>query len=276
VAAPERLIPLTAWLKVAVAFGLAALVATWLPGASGDGATPPLADLVVSGALIAALTTGALFVVLRFDLGLPAAAVFYAVAFNLLIVLVKFVWGPAGLYQVNVDLERNLSSQLGDPALAAFAAGFVLALYVAVYLIVYRFTKSRLERQLGMPPPGRRVSAAWLLLPILFVVFAITTGGGLIVLLIPLLFGAGGIEYMQFVFSSGYSLAIALALVGATSLAALAFKEVGERARLIGDVGVLVAFFWVGLAFLVIYHVVWAIYIVALTALWPLRVVVPK
>jgi hypothetical protein len=37
-----------------------------------------------------------------------------------------------------------------------------------------------------------------------------------------------------------------------------------------------VAFFWVGLAFLAIYHVVWVIYIVALTALWPLRVVVPK
>ncbi len=96
------------------------------------------------------------------------------------------------------------------------------------------------------------------------------------VLAIPLFFAAGGIEYVQFVFSSGFSLAVSFALIGATTLAALAFHEVGERARIVGDVGVLVAFFWVGLAFLALYHVVWVIYIVALTALWPLRVVVPK
>ena len=275
-AAPERLIPPTAWLKVVVAFGLAALVATWLPGADGEGRTPPLADLVTAGALIAALTTGAIFLVLRFDLGLPLLAVLFAVGFNLLIVLVKFVWGPAGLYEVNIEVGRNLSSDLGDPFMAAFGATLVLALYLAAYFVVYRFTKSRLERNLGVAKEPRYVGAKWILLPILGIVFLMATGGGLVILLIPLFFGAGGIEYVQFVFSSAYALAIAVALVGATSLAALAFGEVSARARLIGDVSLLIAFFWVGLAFLVVYHVVWVIYIVALTALWPLRVVVPK
>jgi hypothetical protein len=275
VAAPERLIPATAWLKVVVAFGLAALVATWLPSASGEGSTPPVAELVVSGALIGAFTTGALFLVLQFDLGLPLTAVVCAVAYNALIVLVKFVWGPAGLYEVNIELGRNLSTELGDPYMASFGAMIVLALYLAVYLAVYHFTKRRLERELGVATEGR-LGSSWLLLPILIVVFLIATGGGLIVLALPLFFGAGGIEYIQFVFSSGFSLAVALALAGATSLAALAFNSVAERARLVGDIGVLMAFFWVGLAFLVIYHVVWVIYIVALTVLWPLRVVVPK
>ena len=274
-AAPERLIPATAWLKVVVAFGLAALVATWLPSASDVGSAPPTAELVVWGALIGAFTLGALFLVLRFDLGLPATAVLCAVGFNALIVLVKFVWGPSGLYQVNIELGRNLSAELGDPYMATFGAMIVLALYLAAYMAVYRFTKRRLERQLGTAREGS-FGASWILLPVIVIAFLMATGGGLVVLFIPLFFGAGGIEYIQFVFSSGFALLVALALAGATGLAALAFNSVAERARVIGDVGLLVAFFWVGLAFLVIYHVVWVIYIVALTALWPLRVVVPK
>jgi hypothetical protein len=275
VAAPERLIPATAWLKVVVAFGLAALVATWLPSASGLGSTPPTAELVVSASLIAALTTAALVLVLRFDLGLPATAVLYTVAFNVLIVIVKFVWGPAGLYEVNIEVGRDLSSELGDPYQASIAAFIVFALYVAVYFAIYRFTKRRLERDLDTSTT-RPVGGSWLLMLVVIVVFFMATGGGLVVLALPLFFGAGGIEYIQFVFSSAFSLAIAFALVGATSLAALAFHDVGERARVVGDAGLLIAFFWVGLAFLVVYHVVWVIYIVALTALWPLRVVVPK
>ena len=274
-AASERLIPGTAWLKVVVAFGLSALVATWLPTASGVGRTPPTVELVVSASLIAALTLGALFIVLYFDLGLPATAVLCAVAFNALIVVVKFVWGPAGLYEVNIEVGRDLSSDLGDPLEAAFGASVVFALYVAVYVVIYKIVKRRLERQIGVVKE-RSASGGWLLAVFVIVIFFMATGGGLVVLALPLLFGGGGIEYIQFAFSSAYSLLIALALVSATSLAAVAFHDVSERARVIGDVGMLVAFFWLGLAFLVIYHVVWVIYIVALTALWPLRVVVPK
>jgi hypothetical protein len=274
-AASERLIPGTAWLKVVVAFGLSALVATWLPTASGVGRTPPTVELVVSASLIAALTLGALFIVLYFDLGLPATAVLCAVAFNALIVVVKFVWGPAGLYEVNIEVGRDLSSDLGDPLEAAFGTCVVFALYLAVYVVIYKIVKRRLERQTGVVKE-RSASGGWLLAVFVIVIFFMATGGGLVVLALPLLFGGGGIEYIQFAFSSAYSLLIALALVSATSLAAVAFHDVSERARVIGDVGMLVAFFWLGLAFLVIYHVVWVIYIVALTALWPLRVVVPK
>ena len=272
-AAPERLIPLSAWLKVAVALGLSALVATWLPGASGHGSTPPIAELVASASLIAALTTVALVLVLRFDLGLPLVAVLYTVAFNILIVVVKFVWGPAGLYEVNIDLGHDLSSELGNQMEAAIAGVVVFLLYVTVYIAVYRLAKRRVQKQLGQAQTGVN---PWWLISFMLVVFLMATGGGLVVLALPLFFAAGGIEYVQFVFSSGFSLAVSFALIGATTLAALAFNEVGERARLVGDIGVLVAFFWVGLAFLALYHVVWVIYIVALTALWPLRVVVPK
>jgi hypothetical protein len=269
VAASERSVPLTAWLKVAVAFGLAALVAHWLPGASGEGATPPLSFLVTAGALIGALTTGALFLVLRLDLGLPATTVLYAVAFNALIVLVKFVWGPAGLYEVNQGVD--LSSELGEPAEAIFGAGLVFVLYFAAYYAVYRFTKRRL---LEAREPLQ--VAGWVLLPLLVVGYLAASGAALAVLAVPLFFASGGIEYVQFVFSSSFSLAVGLALAAATGLAALAFRDVAAQSRLVGDVGLLVSFFWVGLAFLAVYHAVWVVYVIALTVLWPLRVVVPK
>lgn len=270
---PQRLPSDATWLKIGAAFALALAVAYWLPGAAEGGNEPPVSRLVVAGALIGALTTGVLFVALRYDLALPLTAALYAVAYNGLVVAVKFVFGPAGLYEVNQTVD--LSSDLSDPTMAFLGGGFVLALYVAVYYVLYRFTRRRLERE--REGVGRRnLSRAWLVLPLLGAAYLFGAGGALVILAIPLLFAGGGIEYVQFVFSSSYGLAVGLALAGATGLAALAFRDVGERARLAGDIGILVAFFWVGLAFLVLYQVLWVVYVLVLTSLWPLRVVVPK
>jgi hypothetical protein len=37
-----------------------------------------------------------------------------------------------------------------------------------------------------------------------------------------------------------------------------------------------VSVFWVGLAFLALYHALWVIYVLALTTIWPLKVITPK
>jgi hypothetical protein len=78
------------------------------------------------------------------------------------------------------------------------------------------------------------------------------------------------------VFASASAGLIALALAGATALAAMTFRTARERASVMGDVSVLVSVFWVGLAFLALFHALWVVYILILTALWPLKVVVPK
>ena len=36
------------------------------------------------------------------------------------------------------------------------------------------------------------------------------------------------------------------------------------------------SFFWVGLYFLALYHVLWVVYVLVLTSIWPLKVVTPK
>jgi hypothetical protein len=63
----------------------------------------------------------------------------------------------------------------------------------------------------------------------------------------------GGLEYLGWVFSSGVSLVVALSLVGAISLASIAFRDSAARAEALGDAALLVSIFWVALAFLSLY-----------------------
>jgi hypothetical protein len=105
---------------------------------------------------------------------------------------------------------------------------------------------------------------------------AYALAGAGIVLLVVFGLGRVGGEYVDFALSSSVSVLIAVALAGAGSLAALAFKDARDQAEIVGDAALLVSFFWLGLAFLALYHVLWVVYILVLTAVWPLKVVVPK
>lgn len=82
------------WLKLLLASGGAALVAALVPRATEDGSIPPVSTLLLTGSLIALITTGALYAGLRLDLRLPTRVAIYAVGYNVLIVLVKFVLAP--------------------------------------------------------------------------------------------------------------------------------------------------------------------------------------
>jgi hypothetical protein len=92
-------------------------------------------------------------------------------------------------------------------------------------------------------------------------------------LLVPL---GAGFEYLDFVFSSTLSLLIGVVLACATGLAAMAFHTASDRARVIGDASLFMSFFWAGLFFLALYHVLWVVYVLVLTSIWPLKVVTPK
>ena len=82
--------------------------------------------------------------------------------------------------------------------------------------------------------------------------------------------------YVTIILSSGVALVMALALAGAIALAALAFDSATKEAEAVGDAAVVTSLFWVGLAFLAVYHVLWVVYILALTTVWPLKVVSSK
>jgi hypothetical protein len=251
-------------LKIGGAFALATLAAVLVPRAGdGDSEVPGLSTLLATGAVVGLLTTGALYLVLRRDLGLPATVALFAVGYNALVVLVKFVLGPRGLYEASQDAPLETWFDPSDQAAALMIAGGLFVAYAAVLTIVYRLCRRRLERR---PLRVRRVVVITLVAAA--VLFA--TGG------LPLLLLLGGLDYAGYVLSSGVSFLVALALAAAVVLAAYAFRSTAEHAQLVGDVAVIVSVFWIGLAFLALYHALWVVYVLVLTSVWPLRVITPK
>ena len=253
--------------KVAGGFGLAALAAVLLPRlADGGGEAPGLPTLLGTAVVVGALTTGALYVGLRRDLGLPQAVALYALGYNALVVFVKFVLSPEALYEHSESGTFEAFFDPSDPVAAALIAAAVFLLYALALFVIYRVCRRRLEARRPRTLTWKRV----LIVAVLTAALLFATGG------VPLLVAFGGLEYLGFVFSSAVSLLVALALAGAVSLAGIAFRESAVRANALGDAALLVSVFWVGLGFLALYHALWVVYVLVLTSIWPLRVITPK
>jgi hypothetical protein len=262
--------------KLGVAAALSLGVVALAPrtvAAGGD--VPPARMLLITATIIGVICSALLFWGLRSDVRLPVKTAVYAVVFNVIVIVVKLALAPHGFYEVNQ--KRNIDATFGtidNGVTATLAAACIFILYLAVFVVLYRTFRSKLEH-LGAHDPvptfigGRNIAVGVIVLTVLLV----ASGGALQLALLPL---AGGLDYLNFVFSSGLSLVIGVLLVCATAFAALAFNSTADRARLVGDASVFMSFFWVGLYFLALYHVLWVVYVLVLTSIWPLKVVSPK
>ncbi len=263
------------WTKLLAAFTGAALLLFALLRLPVDTPGPPLPLLFGTGLVIAVVTTAAVYWGVRRDLGLPARTALYAVGYNALVVAAKFVLAPRGIYELNRTVPLETLFPFTEPVGAVFAAGAVLLLYLGAFTLIYRYFRrqlvTRARRRLRDRLAGRR---SMTLLVVGVILFA--AGFGSVVAIGALLIAGTGLTYLGYVFSSASSLLIALVVAGATSLAVLAFGDVRERVRVVGDASLLVGFFWLGMFVLVLYHALWVVFILVLTALWPLKVVVPK
>jgi hypothetical protein len=253
------------WPKIAAAFVLAALATLVIPQTGGDGSMPGLSTLLATGAVVALVTTGALYIGLRRNLGLPLSIALYAVGYNVVVVLVKFVLGPRALYEVSEEGRLETLVDPSDPVSASLIALSICALYALALTVIYRLARRRLQAHEARAG-GRRL----LLIGLVTGVLLFASGG------LPLVLAVGGLDYVAFVFSSSLSLLVGVALAGAVALAAATLSSTAERAQLVGDVALLTSVFWVGLAFLALYHALWVIYVLVLTSIWPLRVITPK
>lgn len=261
-------------MKVIGSFLFAGVAVVILPRVSTGGSQPPVGTLLAVGIVVGGATSAALYLGISRDMKLPARVAIFFVAYNALIVLVKFVLAPAGLYQSN--RERWLSSIYGQDGIVVLSAALVLVMYLAVFWMLYlgarrslgsRVTPSE-RRDVTREPPLRR-----------FVIGLVLVGAvvvGLAFLGLVTVLGGGGIQYLDFVFSSSLSLLIAVALGLASVLVVMAFRSVEDRTRAVADATILLNLFWLGLAFLVLFHVLWVIYVLVLTSIWPLKTVVPK
>jgi hypothetical protein len=239
---------------------LGAIVA--LPG--GGGETPPAGTLVAVASAVALVTGIALYAGLRWELKLPVSIALFAIGYNLLVVLVKFVIGPQALYDASES--GKVTTDLGDQGMATITAIGLGAVYLFAFWVLYRLARRQLE---GRRPGG---GIRWVVVILVAVVLFVS---GLLPALL-LIFAFVGGEYVSFVFSSTASLVAGAALALALSLALMTLTSTAERARAAGDATLLVAVFWIGAAYLALYHVLWVVYVLVLTAIWPLKVVTPK
>jgi hypothetical protein len=87
--------------------------------------------------------------------------------------------------------------------------------------------------------------------------------------------GLPTLTYLAYIFAT-FGAAIMLALILAAVLAYRTFDEVEKRAVRLGDATLLASFFWLGLALIVLYHVMWVVLLLTLVSIWPFRTYTPK
>ncbi len=206
---------------------------------------------------------------------LPKGGVFVAaaIAYNALLIVVKFAMGPIAIYAQNDYYKANglpAGTTGVDPGFQwltnawayPFTAALMAILYGTAFAAIYLIFKSRLRTRLQLHAPlVRPVLQVFVVMFLLAVVGAITLLGLL-----------GFLEYaFSIVYAGAVGILIALALVIAIALCSVAFREASEQAALMRNVTLLSTFAWVGLAFIAAYHILWVVFLLTLISLWPLK-----
>lgn len=179
---------------------------------------------------------------------------------------------PFGVYEVNrtSPLSESLAA-IGTGEGTVFTAITVGLLYLAGYGLIYRIVRRSFAGKRVISRNGLRTA---MIVVGVFIGLAIISGG--VAVLVPLLLVGDAISYLDFVVTSSVALLVAIALGLASVLVSAVFGKTVERDRVTGSVTLVVSVFWLGPAFLALYHVLWVVYILLLTTLWPLKVVTPK
>jgi len=262
---------------------------------------PGVITILGVGLVITLFVTAILYFAIKNSLNIPGQFLLFAVLYNALVVIVKFSLAPFSLYVANQSGLSIIFLPSANPLLLSLITAVVFLLYFVVFWFIYFLFQRKLKRELlatdsqATLAPKHKGHKVLVIIGLALLVGIIIGAGGAAIFLLPLLYftgarfsvlefsvlgsqylGSAVLEYFGYVFSTWVSLFMALALVGAIFFVTAAFKTAKEQALALRDVSVLVSFFWIGAAFLFIYHALWVVYLLILLTLWPLRVIAPK
>lgn len=241
--------------------------------------TPPSAAMLLAvGLAVTVLSAGIVYLALGTSRSFPKLVIALFMAYNALIVLVKFVLGPQSVWRDSY-IASFYRGEAPTPAQVQAAAGSsatgtaiwngigLFLLYAGAFTLLflsYRLRTRLLLERLGRATRMRRFLALPLAAVFIFAGSLIFVG----VFVVPMMTND---PYIRDVLSSGTGLLAAAMLAAAIAAATGAFQLAGARAVLIRDAGTLTALFWLGLAMLAVYHVLWVVYILTLLAMWPVK-----
>lgn len=267
-----------------VLFGLAtsAIVVT-VPYLFTGSEQPDFTVFLVAGVAVIMLTAGLFGYIERLGLGVGKTALVLAAGYNALIAAVKLGLAPAAMYAANQ--ERTFTAQLdsddpNSPWFYIVVGVAVLFLYLIVFRLMYWFFKWRFQRragaQISSAPTGRvdtQRARRGIIVALTVVVIAILAPFFWIVPVF--LVAMPTLSYLSYVFAT-FGVAIALALGLATILAYRTFDQVEKQAAHLKDATLLANFFWLGLVLILLYHAMWAVFLLTLVSIWPFRTYTPK
>jgi hypothetical protein len=261
-----------------VLFGLAgSAVMVAVPGLFAGPVRPEFTVFLIAGMAAIVLTAGLFGYIYRLGLGFGRTVLVMAAGYNALIAAVKLGLAPAALYQAN--REQAFDTAFGDPNDLWFYLGVgsgVLLLYLLVFRVMYsvfrrRFRRRSLPSELSPEQSGRWSNRAIVIGAVAIVAFAAS-----FLWIMPVVYvGLPTFSYLFYIFST-FGAAITLALILAAFLAYKSFDEVEKQAVRLGDATLLASFFWLGLALILLYHVMWVVFLLTLVSIWPFRTYTPK
>jgi len=257
-----------------VLFGLAgSAVMVVVPGFFAGPVRPEFTVFLVAGVAAIVLTAGFFGYIYRLGMGFGRTVLVLAAGYNALIAAVKLGLAPAALYQAN--REQAFDAAFGDPNELWFYLGVgsgALLLYLLVFGVMYSvFRRRSLPSE---PPPEQR--SRWSNRTIVVGVVVGVAFAASFLWVMPVVYvGFPTFSYLLYIFST-FGAAITLALVLAAFLAYKSFDEVEKQAVRLGDATLLASFFWLGLALILLYHVMWVVFLLTLISIWPFRTYTPK
>jgi hypothetical protein len=238
---------------------------------------PGFAVFLLAGLTAIVLTAGLFGYIYRLGMGFGRSVLVLAAGYNALLAAVKLGLAPAALYQAN--REQAFDAALADPNRVWFYLGVgsgVLLLYLLVFGVMYGVFRRRFRRR-SLPsesPPEQR--GRWSNRTIVIGVVVLVAFAASFLWIMPVVYvGFPTFSYLFYIFST-FGAAITLALILAAVLAYKSFDEVEKRAVRLGDATLLASFFWLGLALIVLYHVMWVVFLLTLVSIWPFQTYTPK
>jgi hypothetical protein len=222
--------------------------------------------LVIAGTGVAMIVLSSLFLTCASRvIGLGAAWLGLAVLSNGLILAGKFVLVPLAYSRttfVSGDPFQDVQSQAYFPLLAAG----VVVLQAGVLALLYAWARGRVTRELGAKRSALRRAD----LVIGLITVCVVLGAAVLLFTSPSLIG-----YAVGTVAATSGAAVAVVLL-ATGAGAGALLEAARRSISVRDTAIVTSVFWLAVAMLLVYHVVWVIFMTVLVSLWPLKVVAPS
>jgi hypothetical protein len=248
----------TLWIVGAVVVGATGLLVV-VNVQDRTGRVPPTSMFAAAGILMSIVALVTVTLAVR-QAGAPLRAAIALAGGFAAIAIAKFAIGPTALYQGNLREDISTFGGLSSAGFVFAIAGVLMLLYIgAVWLIAVSFRPA---------PPPEGPSAKPLIGLVLF--------GGLGPVFVSVFMTTAPTQYLTFAMTGLEAGALALVLFVATMAVGFAFRDASVRTRALGRSSMYVTVAWIAIAFVLVFHVLWIVFLLAVVAIWPLRSVTPK